>query len=1802
MFDKDFLSQICQQQHRETFAKIIALTFDEYPVETLEGKITTGSINVDGNSAVRRTCNLTVVFQDIKIHDYYWGIKTKIRLYIGLKNNINDNYPDIIWFNQGIFVINTFNISYATNNATITISGKDKMCLLNGDLGGQLFASIDFGKLEEYNNKYFLVEELTKQNYKSHTYYFKYQIVWNEKDNFLEAYQNFENNFIKYYNLISNDNLKKLEASIQKDLEEESEDEGLFDIYPILKQVGETYFKNKQFLKLKKILDQYKKLLLNEYIEYIIAEGCYNEENDLSSIKSNYLLSLEKQEYYNELYGKDNWTLQLISPEFKYINLDVTDYLSDMYIAKILDKDTRMFNYYADLRKKKYDKYLKYIEDTINIETKQNFEKLILSSELIKQIFSNPNSSDGDTDWAQCLQDFSSDQDNIFEEKYPHLSTIDKNNVVKIIKIIRAAKIRAWLKREYRLKDLYRWYPDTTNYNILHYHEDDDFLNELVEQKLLYHLKKEYQIFYLTNSRIEENYLEEVIVPEDKKFKEWLIEEENQDFPYTTNLKAYYFKSINEKDYYRFEQNLVLTEIPLKRIIREAVHTYAKEPYHNIIINDLDDYGLEQFQYKGENPLYLLNDIQNNVIDNIYFNGDKVVYLADTYEEKKLSDFLNNSNGVVAAALTERLIDDTVNATKITLTLPEDNSNPSQYTVSVLNYGDDLGYRVTELIYAGDLISTIGENLTSILDKIKNMLGNFEYFYDIDGHFIFQKKKTYVETNWSALTKDSEGESYILPAKCENSIAYVFNNMNYNTAIANNPALNNVKNDYIVWGTRKSTTSGANDLPIHARFVIEKKPVFYQNYERNCIYISDTIEKSELNAIQKIYSSEDYMYKEVDWREIIYQMARDYQNHQGEDIFLSTIRKNNLNYYPTGYTGYEPYYTDFLGFWRQLYNPYYTPEIIYSSGEYITQKEPLATFKYLQWDGRYIDQEIYNSQFLYSGEDLLNRQKILKKERDYYINTFELKDNFGSTERLFEIVSGKYGPNNLNAFEIDWKNEILKKIAGEESNSNLTLLECEAIRFLKLGFLWYLKNYQPSNVLFVNYTSEKVNQEIDNYLDDYLDNNYLTGSQGIGKQVKLLCDLIKNNNFTGDPIVVCNMLRLLEDDSLYYYKNNDKENFPSELYDKSLLAAPSKDDFLLTLVNQPSYNIYPAIPQSIGITQNDVIQTFSNSRWYKKVNNKSYKQFYPITLKDVQDLYIETDNRDIENITLQSIEITLEDDYALKMYQDFVSQNKDIEGIIKVEDNYKDRYNQIISSLNINTISADRLLDIFYKLKEKGILVSDVDWFKQMELIKNYDNAVILNDLTLEEAKFIRNLKIADKRHNINYIPESDEELEKYYTSDEIKILKFLHNINGGYSANILFWCLQYLGINKEALFYENSVVNSLDDLLDISKCPLNPWYLNKYNFKQIISVYTRKEYHPLVFIRNVSLGEKNFQPIDVLELTENQFQQYQNLGYEWYYEGKPVIYKNFYPNSWDEIIKLLNEGNDIYFKQKVSNEESEDYLLELTSLIFYTDDQEYYTKENFDLYSWYYADSNIEKYVKEEEIWKKPKIEDIFCEYYIVNYKVPEEIQDLKNWKDYNITGQKKLHYDNDLNNLSQAIVSENSQRKYWNLNVFKAPETLNFWIDFLDNGDLSQFNVSQIGSRAKVVNDNKVTSIYFKEVPNIIITSNETAVNDFAAKGDGYTYIFLPDDMKGLFSISYRGKSAKTMIDELIYQFGYCIENITLTVLPMYYLEPNTRIKVKDDNIEINGEYIITKLTIPLTYNGTMQITANNAPMPIF
>jgi hypothetical protein len=49
------------------------------------------------------------------------------------------------------------------------------------------------------------------------------------------------------------------------------------------------------------------------------------------------------------------------------------------------------------------------------------------------------------------------------------------------------------------------------------------------------------------------------------------------------------------------------------------------------------------------------------------------------------------------------------------------------------------------------LVGEAGQSVCDILDKIKNTLGNFEYFFDLYGNFVFQEKKNYLNTRQTTI-------------------------------------------------------------------------------------------------------------------------------------------------------------------------------------------------------------------------------------------------------------------------------------------------------------------------------------------------------------------------------------------------------------------------------------------------------------------------------------------------------------------------------------------------------------------------------------------------------------------------------------------------------------------------------------------------------------------------------------------------------------------------------------------------------------------------------------------------------------------------------------------------------------------------------------------------------------------------------------------------------------------------------------------------------------------------------------------
>ena len=628
MLDEEFLRELDQYPHKFLWAKIISLNMDEYPLEEITGKVTSGSVNVDGSSSVRRTCSLSMVAQDVNINEFYWGLKTKFRFYIGVENWINSEYPDIIWFNQGMFMITSFNCTAGVNNYTINLQGKDKMTLLNGDLGGVIPASWDFAT------------------------------------------------------------------------------------------------------------------------------------EDANAVDEN-----------------------------------------------------------------------------------------------------------GDT--------------------------------------------------------LY----DSTGYAVI---------------------------------------------------------EHNQ--------------------------------IPIKDIVLQAVHEFAQEPWQNIIINDLDDYGIELLEYEGETPLYYIikqpdsGDNNSREVWNMTTNGamnclvrkdtwengarkigtdwlqttisqlETISFTADTGATDSGSNYNFSYEKLMEQLDPSGAVTESPNYMRAMIKFEGDEEI---YTVAKITRDNGLhvcGYRITDIVYPYDLITAPGDTVTSVLDKLIQMLGNFEYFYDVDGRFIFQKKRTYLDVSYNNIINEHSinSEVWANSGEYNSKYSYVFDGNYLVSSIQNSPNLSNLKNDYSLWGSRES---GNITIPIHLRYAIDKKPMYYKVIghtikrnkdgkpvdENNNIlsgnqsgeYVYEDagqvyITQDGLDYLDNLKNNPDYendkiielnTYNLVDWREIIYQMANDYRRWYRSNDFLLKVRENNMysaydSFYEKGYTGYEKYYIDFemnmsqgvVAYWRELYNP--TKEARGAAGRY----------------------------------------------------------------------------------------------------------------------------------------------------------------------------------------------------------------------------------------------------------------------------------------------------------------------------------------------------------------------------------------------------------------------------------------------------------------------------------------------------------------------------------------------------------------------------------------------------------------------------------------------------------------------------------------------------------------------------------------------------------------------------------------------------------------------------------------------------------------------------------------------------
>lgn len=218
------------------------------------------------------------------------------------------------------------------------------------------------------------------------------------------------------------------------------------------------------------------------------------------------------------------------------------------------------------------------------------------------------------------------------------------------------------------------------------------------------------------------------------------------------------------------------------------------------------------------------------------------------------------------------------------------NTDTSQYTTDEsyvtedgtwrsFGYNEDVGYIYTDFVYPGTLISNIGDNVCSILDKIKNALGNFEYFYDVNGNFVFQEVKNYLNTSYDPSDRfrlDNnrrievaenglsiiDDTNYAVDFYSNNKSVYTFQEgSGLITSYANTPVYMNLKNDYHIWG------KNSDGYAIHYHLAIKNKPQIMNTY--SVVFLQ---EDGEYTGGLRLAGASDVgeSYTPSDWRAELY--------------------------------------------------------------------------------------------------------------------------------------------------------------------------------------------------------------------------------------------------------------------------------------------------------------------------------------------------------------------------------------------------------------------------------------------------------------------------------------------------------------------------------------------------------------------------------------------------------------------------------------------------------------------------------------------------------------------------------------------------------------------------------------------------------------------------------------------------------------------------------------------------------------------------------------------------------------------
>lgn len=229
------------------------------------------------------------------------------------------------------------------------------------------------------------------------------------------------------------------------------------------------------------------------------------------------------------------------------------------------------------------------------------------------------------------------------------------------------------------------------------------------------------------------------------------------------------------------EENVTIEHPIIRDIIQNLVHHFGNEHPERISIEDVPTVGRIVVQYIGDTP----------------------INFATIKDE-------NSPTGYIRAAGGAFVVD----------------TPPVPNFEEVYIKGDNLGYKETPLTYPGELIHKAGSTVQAVLNDIVKVLGNYEYFYDVEGVFHFRQKNNFLATGNTPLNLSASEDAALQATYCPRYSPTLLVNEFLDTSLVTNinfnPNYANIKNDFVYWGSRQDDKK--NDILVRYHLAIDKRP------------------------------------------------------------------------------------------------------------------------------------------------------------------------------------------------------------------------------------------------------------------------------------------------------------------------------------------------------------------------------------------------------------------------------------------------------------------------------------------------------------------------------------------------------------------------------------------------------------------------------------------------------------------------------------------------------------------------------------------------------------------------------------------------------------------------------------------------------------------------------------------------------------------------------------------------------------------------------------------------------------------